>query len=126
MAFPWADKSNAGMDNMLVSHCTMTGTTSGFRLKADATQGGPVQNVTYTDVQMTNVTYPIVFYSYYADIGKPGEHRNQWHRVSYGLQHQPAQLAFRDNIAHLEEHYCRRPHRGRSHWRQHHLGPAAR
>jgi polygalacturonase len=65
-------QSNTGLDGMLVSHCTMTGTDNGFRLKADATQGGPVQNITYTDVQMTNVTYPIVFYSYYRDIGNPG------------------------------------------------------
>lgn len=65
-------QSNIGLDGMLVSHCTMTGTDNGFRLKADATQGGPVQNITYTDVQMTNVGYPIVFYSYYANIGNPG------------------------------------------------------
>jgi len=66
-------QSNAGLDDMLVAHCSMTGTTSGFRLKADASQGGFVRNIYYTDVQMTNVQYPIVFYSYYREIGNPGD-----------------------------------------------------
>jgi len=65
-------QSNAGLDDMLVAHCSMTGTTSGFRLKADASEGGFVRNIYYTDVQMTNVQYPIVFYSYYREIGNPG------------------------------------------------------
>jgi len=65
-------QTNDGLDDMLVAHCSMTGTDNGFRLKADATQGGLVQNVYYLDVRMTNVAYPIVFYSYYREIGNPG------------------------------------------------------
>jgi sugar lactone lactonase YvrE len=78
-------QTNFGLDGLTVLRCTFTGTTSGIRMKADATQGGPVQNVTYTDLTMTNVPYPIVFYSYYNDVGTPGA-------VSGGNQTTPAKV----------------------------------
>ncbi|MBS0632467.1 MAG: immunoglobulin domain-containing protein [Verrucomicrobia bacterium] len=65
-------QTNFGLNGLTVLRCTFNGTTSGLRLKADATQGGLVQNVTYSDLTMTNVPYPIVFYSYYNDVGTPG------------------------------------------------------
>jgi Glycosyl hydrolases family 28/MBG domain (YGX type)/Putative Ig domain/Immunoglobulin domain len=65
-------QSNKGLDGMTVSDCTFTGTTSALRLKADATQGGLVQNILYERLTMTNCTYPIVFYSYYNQVGSPG------------------------------------------------------
>ncbi|MEA3187196.1 MAG: hypothetical protein QOD99_1026 [Chthoniobacter sp.] len=65
-------QTNKGLDGMIVKNCTFNGTTTGLRMKADATQGGMVQNVTYTDLTMINVPYPIVFYSYYKQIGTPG------------------------------------------------------
>jgi pectin methylesterase-like acyl-CoA thioesterase len=80
-------QTNRGLDGMIVKNCTFTGTTTGLRLKADATQGGVVQNITYQNLTMTNVAYPFVFYSYYRDIGNPGtvgknqstpEKVNQW------------------------------------------------
>lgn len=69
-------QTNAGLDGLTVAHCTFTGTTSGIRLKADATQGGLVKNVAYSDLTMTNVAYPIVFYSYYNETGTPGTTSN--------------------------------------------------
>ncbi len=65
-------QTNLGLNGMVVTNCTFTGTTSGLRLKADATQGGLVQNVTCSNLTMTNVAYPIVFYSYYNQVGTPG------------------------------------------------------
>jgi hypothetical protein len=65
-------QTNVGLDGMTVVHCTFNGTDTGLRMKADPTQGGPVQNVSFTDITMTNVTYPILFYSYYNQIGSPG------------------------------------------------------
>jgi polygalacturonase len=65
-------QTNVGLDDMLVAHCSMTGTDNGLRLKADASQGGMARNIYYLDIRMTNVTYPIVFYSYYREIGNPG------------------------------------------------------
>jgi hypothetical protein len=65
-------QSNRGLDGLTVTNCTFNGTTSGLRLKADATQGGPVRNITYSNLTMTDVKYPIVFYSYYNRTGNPG------------------------------------------------------
>ncbi len=65
-------QTNAGLDGLTVTDCTFTGTTSGLRLKADPTQGGLVQNLSYSNLTMTNVQYPIVFYSYYDQVGSPG------------------------------------------------------
>jgi hypothetical protein len=56
---------------MTVTNCTFNGTTNGLRMKADPTEGGVVQNVSYSGITMTNVTYPIVFYSYYNVTGTP-------------------------------------------------------
>ena len=65
-------QTNAGLDGLTVTNCTFNGTTSGLRLKADPTQGGLVQNISYSGLTMTNVQYPIVFYSYYDQVGNPG------------------------------------------------------
>ncbi|PTY08330.1 hypothetical protein DB347_01735 [Opitutaceae bacterium EW11] len=65
-------QTNAGVDGMTVKNCTFDGTTTGLRLKADATQGGPVRNLTYSNITMTNVPYPILFYSYYNQVGTAG------------------------------------------------------
>lgn len=65
-------QTNVGLDGMTVMNCTFNGTSTGIRMKADPTQGGPVQNVTFTNITMTNVQYPILFYSYYNLIGSPG------------------------------------------------------
>ena len=65
-------QTNSGVDGLTVSYCTFDGTENGLRLKADPTAGGLVQNVTYSNLLMTNVQYPIVFYSYYDLVGLPG------------------------------------------------------
>jgi polygalacturonase len=65
-------QTNDGLNGMTVTNCTFNGTTTGIRLKADPTEGGVVQNLSYSNLTMTNVTYPIVFYSYYNSIGNPG------------------------------------------------------
>ena len=65
-------QTNVGLDGMTVMNCTFNGTSVGLRMKADPTQGGPVQNVTFTNITMANVQYPILFYSYYNQIGSPG------------------------------------------------------
>jgi pectin methylesterase-like acyl-CoA thioesterase len=65
-------QSNSGLNGMTVKNCLFDGTVSALRLKADATQGGLVQNVSYTNLAMRNVDYPIVFYSYYNRTGNPG------------------------------------------------------
>src|SRR5262249_18277188 len=58
-------QSNLGLNGMTVTNCTFNGTTDGLRLKADRTEGGMVQNISYSNITMSNVKYPILFYSYY-------------------------------------------------------------
>jgi hypothetical protein len=65
-------QTNSGLDGFAVINCTFIGTTNGLRLKADPTEGGLVQNVTYSNITMTDVQFPIVFYSYYDQVGNPG------------------------------------------------------
>lgn len=65
-------QTNKGLDGMTVTNCAFNGTTNGIRMKADPTEGGIVENVSCSGITMTNVTYPIVFYSYYDAIGNPG------------------------------------------------------
>ena len=43
-------QTNVGLDGMLVTNCTFNGTSSAIRFKADPTQGGPVQNVTFSNL----------------------------------------------------------------------------
>ena len=43
-------QSNRGLDGMTVKNCYFCTGDCGLRLKADATQGGPVRNVSYTNL----------------------------------------------------------------------------
>jgi hypothetical protein len=65
-------QTNLGLNGMTVTNCTFNGTTDGLRLKADRTEGGLVQNLSYSNITMTNVQYPILFYSYY-NTGLPSD-----------------------------------------------------
>jgi polygalacturonase len=69
--------TNAGLDGLTVKNCTFNGTDNGLRLKAGPKMldgavynngqglGGVVKNVSFSDITMTNVTYPIVINSWY-------------------------------------------------------------
>jgi polygalacturonase len=58
-------QTTAGLTNMTVTNCTFNGTTDGLRLKAGRGNGGLVQNVTYSNITMTNVPNPIYITSWY-------------------------------------------------------------
>lgn len=49
-----------GVRNVTVKNCTFKGTTNGIRIKSNITLGGPVENVSYSDITMEDVTNPIV------------------------------------------------------------------
>jgi polygalacturonase len=57
-----------GTSNLTVDHITFNGTTSGVRLKSGRDRGGLVQNLTYTNLTMTNVQNPVYITSYYPDV----------------------------------------------------------
>ena len=61
----------AGVSNITVINCTMNGTVNGIRIKSDNNRGGLVQNISYYNISMTNVNFPIQVYSYYNEIGTP-------------------------------------------------------
>ncbi len=58
-------ETNAGFNGFIVNNVTFNGTTNGLRLKADRGNGGFVENVSYSNITMTNVEYPILIDSYY-------------------------------------------------------------
>jgi polygalacturonase len=58
-------QTNSGLDGLTVSHITFNGTDNGLRLKAGVGQGGVVKNVSFSDITMTNVDYPIIINSWY-------------------------------------------------------------
>jgi hypothetical protein len=60
--------TNGGVDSMLVDSCTFNGTTNGVRIKSQRGRGGNVRNITYSNLTMTNVHYPIYFTAYYSGV----------------------------------------------------------
>jgi len=64
-------ETTAGIHNMLVRHCTFDGSDNGIRLKSMRGAGGLVENVRYTDLQMTNVSNAIILQLDYVDNNRP-------------------------------------------------------
>jgi polygalacturonase len=62
-------QTNDGLNGLTVSNVTFNGTSNGLRLKAGAGYGGLVQNVSYSNIRMTNVAMPIAITSFYANGG---------------------------------------------------------
>ena len=62
---------DGGVSNITVINCTMNGTVNGIRIKSDDGRGGLVQNISYYNIGMTNVHFPIQIYSYYNEVGTP-------------------------------------------------------
>ncbi len=60
-----------GVSNITVINCTISGADNGIRIKSDRTKGGLVQNISYVNIGITNVNFPIQIYSYYDEVGTP-------------------------------------------------------
>jgi hypothetical protein len=58
-------QTNAGLNEMTVNNITFTNSANGLRLKAGIGSGGLVENITYSNITMTGVQYPILIDSYY-------------------------------------------------------------
>jgi len=54
-----------GIRNVLFDNIAFDGTISGIRLKASRDRGGVVEGITYRNISMRNVRYPIYISSYY-------------------------------------------------------------
>lgn len=66
--------TRGGVDNFLIENCSFTNTETGIRIKSDRGRGGPVQNLTYRNLEMTNVGMPILIYAAY--MASEREYRN--------------------------------------------------
>ncbi|MGD0464779.1 MAG: glycosyl hydrolase family 28 protein [Tepidisphaeraceae bacterium] len=66
-------ETNDGLNGMTVTNITFTNTTDGLRLKAGRGAGSgsvhPVENITYSNIVMNGVQYPIYITSYYLNGG---------------------------------------------------------
>ncbi|MGH7952241.1 MAG: glycoside hydrolase family 28 protein [Limisphaerales bacterium] len=63
--------TDGGVSNITVINCTFNGTDNGIRIKSDDGRGGLVQNISYYNLGMTNVHFPIQIYAYYNEVGTP-------------------------------------------------------
>jgi polygalacturonase len=57
--------TRGGISNLTVVNCTFNNTDQGIRVKSDRGRGGEVQQLSYLNLSMTNVGYPILIYSSY-------------------------------------------------------------
>jgi len=64
--------TSPSVSNITVINCTFNGTDNGIRIKSDTGRGGLVQNISYYNIGMTNVRFPIQVYGYYNEVGTPG------------------------------------------------------
>ncbi len=70
-----------GDSRIVVSDLSMDGTTSGIRIKSDASRGGLVDGVTYRDVCMRDVKYPIDISPFYEHHRSPGSRVPVFHDI---------------------------------------------
>ncbi|HEY7088479.1 MAG TPA: glycosyl hydrolase family 28 protein [Tepidisphaeraceae bacterium] len=54
-----------GVSNLTVEDCTFDGTECGIRIKSDRDRGGTVEHLTYRNLKMKNVNFPILIYGSY-------------------------------------------------------------
>ena len=57
--------TSGGVSNITVVDCTFSNTDCGIRIKSDRDRGGLVRNLTYRNLRMTNVGFPILIYAEY-------------------------------------------------------------
>ena len=56
-----------GVRNINVKNCTFVNTENGIRIKSDIRRGGIVENLSYSDITMSNVSPAITFTCFYAN-----------------------------------------------------------
>jgi polygalacturonase len=57
--------TGSGVSNITVINCTFSNTEAGIRIKSDRDRGGYVHNLSYLNLRMTNVGFPILIYAEY-------------------------------------------------------------
>ncbi len=64
-------ETSGGDASMTVDSCTFDSTTNGLRIKSYRGNGGNVRGITYSNITMSNVQYPIWMSGYYPSIPSP-------------------------------------------------------
>ena len=62
--------TRGGVTNFTVTDCTFKGTECGIRIKSDRDRGGVVSNLTFRNLRMTDVRFPILIYGTYMAEGR--------------------------------------------------------
>jgi polygalacturonase len=57
--------ANGGVSNITVTDCSFKGTEAGIRIKSDRDRGGVVSHLTFRNLRMTDVGFPILIYGAY-------------------------------------------------------------
>jgi polygalacturonase len=57
--------TSGGVSNFTVINCTFNNTEQGIRIKSDRDRGGFLHKLSYLNLRMTNVDYPILIYASY-------------------------------------------------------------
>jgi polygalacturonase len=57
--------TSGGVSNFTVINCTFNNTEQGIRIKSDRDRGGFLHHLSYLNLRMTNVNYPILIYASY-------------------------------------------------------------
>jgi polygalacturonase len=57
--------TSGGISNFTVVNCTFNNTDQGIRIKTDRDRGGYLHNLSYLNLRMTNVGFPILIYASY-------------------------------------------------------------
>lgn len=58
-------ETSGGVRNITVKNCTFENTENGLRIKSDARRGGLVENISYSNITMSNVVPAITFTCFY-------------------------------------------------------------
>lgn len=66
-----ANESEAEVSNVVVNRATLTGTTNGVRIKTWQGGSGYARNIKFLNIEMQNVTNPIIIDQYYCDQVNP-------------------------------------------------------
>ncbi|MBV9169418.1 MAG: right-handed parallel beta-helix repeat-containing protein, partial [Chloroflexi bacterium] len=66
-------ETTGGVSHMVVSNSTFQDTQNGIRIKTNRRLGGPISNITYSNLAMDGVQQPIAFADYYPDVPATGD-----------------------------------------------------
>jgi polygalacturonase len=80
-------ETSGGVRNVTVKNCTFENTENGLRIKSDARRGGLVENISYSDITMSNVVPAITFTCAYMNNSAGDANRSSGSRADSAPPH---------------------------------------